>query len=310
MLDVITGFAIIFVVIAVGWLLAQRGVIGGGDQRLVFNRVAFYAATPALIFSSVATADPAIFLTPILPVVSIATAATMIMYVILSRLFFKQDVPTTAMGAGVSAYYNSVNIGLPVSIYVIGDATHVVPTLIVQMAVFTPIILAFLGSDSGEGTAAQRMGRSILSAITTPMVIAAILGMVVAFLGWTVPAPILEPARILGGASVPMILMSFGASLTVGGVLSSKDNRPGTITATALKIAGMPLIAYLVATAMNVSPEYTYAAVILSALPTAQNMYNYAATYQRGEIIARDTVLLTTFLSLPAMLLIAFVLGS
>ena len=38
-------------------------------------------------------------------------------------------------------------------------------------------------------------------------------------------------------------------------------------------------------------------------------MYNFAASYQRGMIIARDTVFLTTFGSLPVMLVIALLFG-
>lgn len=38
-------------------------------------------------------------------------------------------------------------------------------------------------------------------------------------------------------------------------------------------------------------------------------MYNYAATYQVGQTVSRDTVFLTTFLSLPAMLAIAALFG-
>mgnify|MGYP002716851212 CR=1 FL=1 len=57
MLDVLTGFAIIFTVIAAGWWLAQKGVIGPGEERLQLNRIAFYVATPSLIFSSVAVSD-------------------------------------------------------------------------------------------------------------------------------------------------------------------------------------------------------------------------------------------------------------
>ena len=40
-------------------------------------------------------------------------------------------------------------------------------------------------------------------------------------------------------------------------------------------------------------------------LPTAQNVFNYAQRFDVGETIARDTVFLTTFLALPAMLIIA-----
>ena len=102
-----------------------------------------------------------------------------------------------------------------------------------------------------------------------------------------------------------MILMSFGASLTGQKVL--KSDRLATLTATTLKLIAMPAIAWVVGVALGLSGPELYAAVILCALPTAQNVYNYAATYRSGEVICRDTVFLTTFLSLPAMLAIAAV---
>jgi predicted permease len=47
----------------------------------------------------------------------------------------------------------------------------------------------------------------------------------------------------------------------------------------------------------------------MSALPTAQNVYNFAARYQRGVVVSRDTVLVTTIASVPALLLIAALLA-
>lgn len=312
MLNVLTAFAIIFVVIGVGWLLGKREIIGKGKNRLMLNQVAFYAATPSLIFSSVAQSDPRHFTSPVLLVITVSTAVTALIYIVCSLLFFRQDVPTTTMGASASSYYNSVNMGLPVSIYVLGEATHVIPTLIVQMALFTPIILAFLGSDQESVAGKPKVLSFFLSvknALVSPVVIASFLGVIVALTDFSVPAPIMEPLTILGGASVPMILMSFGASLTAGGVLTSKPDRPGVLTATVLKIIGMPLVSWLLCLAFGVRGDFMYAAVILSALPTAQNVYNYAATYGRGEVIARDSVFLTTFLSMPAMLVIALLFG-
>lgn len=312
MSGVVTGYAIILAVIAVGYLLARRGVIGGGSQRLMFNRVAFYAATPALIFSSVATSDPGHFLSPVVIVIALATAATAAVYCVISALAFRQDVPTTAMGAASASYFNSVNIGLPVSIYVIGDATHVVPVLLLQMVVFTPMILAALGSDTttggGRSTGAKVL-EAVRNALLSPVVLASFAGLAVAVLEITVPEPVMAPIEILGGASIPMILMSFGASLVAGGALSSADDRPGAITATLLKVAGMPLIAWLIGLTMGLDGDMLYVAVILAALPTAQNVYNYAATYERGMTVARDSVFLTTFASLPAMLVIALLFG-
>ena len=76
MLDVLTGFSIIFVVIAAGYLLAQFRVIKP-ENRLMLNQIAFWAATPSLIFSSVAVSDTSAFLSPVVLAIAIASVATM-----------------------------------------------------------------------------------------------------------------------------------------------------------------------------------------------------------------------------------------
>lgn len=297
MLDVLTGFAIIFTVIAAGWWLAQKKVIGPGEQRLQLNRIAFHLATPSLIFSSVAVSDTDAFFSPVILVIAIATVTTMLIYWTISAVWFKQDAAETMAGAASSSYYNSVNIGLPIATYVLGDPTYVIPALVLQMAVLSPIVIA--GLDRG----ASGVLKSVIAGLKAPVVVAAFAGFAVSASSWTVPEPVLAPLQILGGASIPMILMSFGASLTGEKVLQSQ--RLATTTATILKLIGMPAVAWVVASLLGLTGSDMYAALILCALPTAQNVYNYAATYRSGEVICRDTVFLTTFLSLPAMLLIA-----
>ena len=179
------------------------------------------------------------------------------------------------------------------------------------MVVFTPMILAALGSG-GEGdgrSTGAKVAEAVRNALLSPVVLASFAGLAVSLAGLTVPEPVMTPIEILGGASIPMILMSFGASLVAGGVLDHAPDRPGALTASALKIAGMPLITWLLCLALGLEGDAMYAAVILAALPAAQNVYNFAATYQKGMIIARDTVFITTFASLPAMLVIALLFG-
>lgn len=305
MLDVLTGFSIIFAIIGVGFLLAQRGIIGQGEARLQFNRVAFWATTPSLIFSSVSASDTSAFLSPVNYVVFGATLATMATFWVISVICFKQDVPTTMAGAASSSYFNSVNMGLPIALYVIGDATYVVPALVMQMAVLSPFVIAGLNAG-GDGK--HHVRDSIVAGLTAPMVIAAVAGFVVSASGIHIPEPVMAPIKILGGASIPLILMSFGASLKGTRVLRPGPDRVPTLTATALKLTVMPLLAWAIGSAAGLEGNLLYAAVILSALPTAQNVYNYTANYRVGEIVARDTVFLTTFLSLPAMLVIAVLL--
>ena len=309
MAGVITGFAIILSVIGVGFLLAKLGVINDDKQRLVLNRIAFYAATPALLFNVVARSDPSALISPVIVVTFVATIVTAAVYCVISAIFFKKDIATTATGAAASAYVNSNNIGLPVSIYVLGTGAYVAPILVMQMVIFAPMILAALTSGDVKGSRGQKIWAAVKGSLLSPIVLASIAGLIVGLLEIQLPAAVMEPTIILGGASIPLILMSFGASLPSTNVLASKADRPSVLTATAIKIVGMPAITWLIAKAFGLEGDYLYAAVILAALPAAQNVYNYAATYRKGEIVARDTVFLTTFLALLGMLGIAALFG-
>lgn len=310
MLDVITGFAIIFVVIGAGYVLAQRGVIGDGEQRLMFNRVAYWVASPSLLFTTVATSDTSTFLSPVVVVVFLATAVTMAVFWIISAMFFTADVPTRMAGAASASYFNSVNIGLPIAVYVIGNATYVAPVLLMQMVIVSPIVIGGLDvNPESSGSRGKNVLTAVKSGLTAPVVLAPLAGLAVSATGWSVPAPVMEPLEILGGASIPMILMSFGASLRGGGVLAPGPDRPATITASLLKLTFMPAAAWVLGLLAGLDSTALYAAVILSSLPTAQNVFNYTANYRAGETVARDTVFITTFASLPAMVAIALLFG-
>ena len=49
--------------------------------------------------------------------------------------------------------------------------------------------------------------------------------------------------------------------------------------------------------------------VVTSALPAAQNLYTYASRYRVAEGLARDSILLSTVVSVPVLVVIAALLG-
>jgi hypothetical protein len=92
--------------------------------------------------------------------------------------------------------------------------------------------------------------------------------------------------------------------------LRAGQGRAEIAAAVALKVVGMPLIAFVAAKyAFGLEGHALFAAVALAALPTAQNVYNFAARYERGMPVARDIVLLTTLFAVPALLVIAALLA-
>ena len=111
MLGVLEGFAIILMVIFIGYLLARFRVITSDDQRLVLNRVAFYAATPALIFMVVSQSSRDALFSPVILVEALTALVTSGIFVAVSQKFFPTDRASTVMGAAATAYVNSNNIG-------------------------------------------------------------------------------------------------------------------------------------------------------------------------------------------------------
>ncbi|MGK0722386.1 AEC family transporter [Leucobacter sp. W1478] len=306
MFGVLQGFALILGIIGAGYVASRFGVVKG-EQRLVLNRVAFYVATPALLFTVLQSSDPAVIVSPVILVTGLTAVLAAGLYVLASRLWFRRGLAGTTLGATSSGYVNSNNLGLPVAIYILGDAAYVAPLILLQVVVFSPLILAILESTRGnQRGAAVALGR----AAQNPIIIASALGLLVALFGLTVPEILLNPIAMIGDASIPMVLLSFGISLHGQRVLQTGVDRPAILVASGIKLLVMPAITWALCLVFGLSAHETFVATTIAALPTAQNVYNYAATYRRAETQVRDTVFLTTFASLPVIAVIAWLLAA
>lgn len=303
---VVIGFAIIAFVIAVGYVAGRVG-IGGPQASFVLNRIAFFVTNPALLFVTLAKADLHVVFSAQLLISAVAAVSAAGLFVLLSRLFFRRGAAETTIGALGAGYVNANNIGLPVAVYVLGSATFVAPVLLLQLIVFAPIALTVLDITSRSSVSV----RSILTQpVRNPMIIASVLGILINLSGLRLPDAVFQPFVLLGGAAVPLVLMAFGMSLHGSRPLQADHGRIEIITASVIKAAVMPLIAFLVAwLGFGMHGHALFAAVALAALPAAQNVYNFAARYERGMTVARDVVLLTTLFAVPALLLIAALLA-
>lgn len=306
MSGVLIGFAIIGFVILVGYVVERFG-IAGADAGRALNRVAFFVATPALLFTVLAHADVQALFSSFLITVLCSVVVGAALYVVVSRIFFRTPVPETTLGATASTLVNASNIGLSVAVYVLGSAQYVAPVVLLQMLVLIPITLGILDlSTSGHVSL-----RSIVTQpLRNPMLVASVAGALVAAFGLTVPDPIMAPLDLLGGAAIPMVLLAFGMSLHGQRPLKAGSGRKQVAAASMIKVAVMPLVAYLFGRfVFGLDGEVLFAVVTVAALPTAQNMYNFSARYNRGTVVARDTVLVTTVASVPALVVIAALLA-
>ena len=306
MAGVLIGFAIIGSVIAVGYVVGRLGVLGP-TATVVLGRAAFFVFLPALLFSVMAEADLAELFSALLPVSAIAALSCMLAFVLLARLLWRRGAPALTIGALASGYVNANNIGLPVAAYVIGDPTLVAPVILLQLVVFAPIALTILDvTTSGR----LSIGRVLTQPVRNPLIIASVLGLVVALIGVDLPDPVVEPFRLLGAAAVPTVLVVFGLSLHGRRILEPGSGRRDVLLAVILKSIVMPLVAWGVgALVFGLEGVALFTVVVLAALPTAQNVYTYAARYQTAMPLARDSGLITTALAVPILIVIAAILA-
>lgn len=305
MTSVITGFGMIAFAIFVGWLLGRRGIVKP-EERFSLNKVAFYAASPALLFTVLAKADLAQIFS-----VSLATHVVGVVIVcggcwVVMRALGTRDVRQLMVASYCGVYSNVNNIGLPIAVYVIGDGSQVAPLLVLQLVVMAPIIMGVLDAAGEDGLNVRRL---ILQPVINPIVLGSALGVVFSAFSLPQPAWLMRPLELVGGAAVPLMLIAFGISLVGQKPLQPGTGRHDVLIATVAKTVVLPLVVYgLGRWVFGLDAQHLFAATVLATLPTAQNMYQYALRYECGEVVARDTVAVTTGLSLPISLAVSVLL--
>ncbi len=306
MLATLTGFAVVAFAIAVGWFIGRIDLLGE-HARHVLGRLIFFVLSPFLLFSVLAHANAGMLFSSLLPVSAIAAVAVIVAYALIARLAWKRSVGETVIGALSSGQVNSNNIGIPLSIYLLGSAAYPAPVILMQLLILTPVSLTILDAVSSDTVSVRR---TLLRTATNPIIIGSLLGTLVSVFGIPVPPIVMDPIQLIADAAVPVLLISYGLSLHGQRVLGTTGHRRDVILASALKLVAMPLIAWAAAEFLFGLPaEQVLIVVVLAALPTAQNVFNYSQRYDVAESISRDTVFLTTIGCLPALLLIMTLLG-
>lgn len=309
---VLTGFATIGAVIALGALLAHIGLLDVPAQRLL-SRLAFYVASPALMVTVVGDSDVDGVLSAGLVVAALSVAVCVALYVLVARFVWRRALAETVIGALCAAYVNAGNLGLPIAAYVLGDAALVAPVLLLQLVLLQPLALAIMDSASRDVDAtAKRFSwrQALLRPVTNPLTIASVLGLVLALGGWELPPAIYDPLALVGGMAVPSMLLAYGVSLRLGPRPGEGASGWEIATITVLKLIVQPAVAYLAARfVFGLSDTALLAATVLAALPTAQNIFVHAVRYGRAEVVARDSIFVTTVLSIPVIFVLGLVLS-
>ena len=306
---VLEGFLVIGIVVAVGYGVGRAGVLGPHATR-VLSRAAFFVATPALLFTTLARTDIGAVFSANLVVTAVTSALACLLYVPVG-LLRRRPAGEVAVGAMASGYVNAGNLGLPIAVYVLGGAAAVAPILVFQLAVLTPVFTTLLDvlPDSSGGERPSWL-RTLLAPLRNPIAVATAAGLVVSGTGLRVPEPVGAPLQLIADLAVPGMLLAFGISLNGAERPGAGETGPSLWTVVACKNVVHPALAWLVGgPLLGLTGTALLAAVVCAALPTAQNVFGYAVRYDRGVILARDAALTSTVVAVPAMIAVVALVG-
>lgn len=306
MSGIVTGFAVVGLAVLVGWVAARTGVVGP-EARPVLARLNFTVLGPFLLFSVLATADVGELFSTLLPVSGLAAVTMMALAALFTVLVKRRNLAETTVSSLAAGYVNGNNIGIPIAAYMLGDAALSVPVVLLQLVLFMPVGLALLGASVEGRTSVRGILRGTFG---NPIIIGSLLGVAVSASGLQLPEWVLEPVSFVGHAAVPLMLVAFGMSLHGQRVLAPGPHRLEVAVLSTLKLVAMPVTAWaLAAFVFGLDAEQVYAATVLAALPTAQNVFVLAQRFETAELVARDTIFVTTAAAAPLLFLIGVLLG-
>ncbi|MFD1213724.1 AEC family transporter, partial [Arthrobacter sp. GCM10027362] len=158
--------------------------------------------------------------------------------------------------------------------------------------------------------APRSLRRAIAAPFANPVTLATAAGLAVAASGLTVPGMLWNPVELVGHASIPLLLLVFGMSLFGHRPLGAKELVADTLVATGVKLLLMPALGYAAGRwVFGLAGADLLGVVVMSALPTAQNVFLFSGQFRMDAVLARDVVFFTSLLSFPVILAIALLLA-
>ena len=304
---VVNVLAPIFLLIALGLFLRRQGFASEEFFRNL-NRLIYWIALPALLFTKTATALPQL---EAAVGIIIALLAGMVVCIVVGYLLaWRFGLEQRATASFVQGAYrgNIAFVGLPVALYAlaaVGQGTPEVEALVLlALAPVIPVYnVAAVIVLSGATPAEERHGRQQIAAVlrsiaTNPLIIACLAGLAVAYSGLRLPEALTSTLNLLGEIALPGALLAMGAGLRLRAL------RAGGAVATAaslVKVLVAPLAGYLVARLLGLTGPPLLIAMLLLAMPTAVASYVMAQNMGADDTLASSIVMISTLLAIPVL---------
>lgn len=277
----------VFAGAGLGWIWVR---LGRPFDAAMVSDLASNVGTPFLVFAALTKLDMApaalaeMAAAALLGYALAGAAAALALAA--ARLSWRDYLPALVFG-------NAGNMGLPLCLFAYGDAG-----LALAVAYFA--VTTMLQFTLGVGIAAGTM--SPARVLRTPVLYAVAAALAFILADTKPPAWLANTAQLLGGLTIPLMLMALGVSLARLKVASV--GRAAALSV--LRLAGGAACGIAAAEIMGLAGAARGVLVIQAAMPVAVFNYLFALHYKRAAAEVAGMVLISTLLSfagLPFLLL-------
>jgi hypothetical protein len=286
----------------------------------VFDRAAanalaafvFYFAIPVMLFRNMATTTlPDEIAWSYLFSYFLGFATVFAIGMTIARLAFGGSFARQVIIGFSAAFGNTVLLGIPLVLTSFGDQAGLPLFLLMAFhgsVLFTSLTIVL---EAGRGGSAELRAvalKAVTGLVTNPILWGMAGGIAFNLLGLKLPGPMERWATLMAGAALPCALFSVGASLRVYRIAGALAP---AMTIVVLKLTVLPLVVWLLATAVfDVPPLWAKVVVLLAALPVGVNAYLFGARYDAGQAESAAAIVLSSMLSILTLPVVLYWLGA
>lgn len=288
----------IIVAVALGWVAGRMRWLGDNDPARTLSNAAFYIFVPALLFRTIARLDFSQMPWSTLLAYFAPVVAMMLAVYVWQRRKGSTEAARPAASAITVGFGNSVQIGIPVSAAIFGEAglgIHITLVSLQAMVILT-VATTMAELDLARAAPSRNLGATLLTLLRNtvihPVVLPVMAGMVWNATGLGLNPVLDEALQILGTAVVPLCLVMIGMSLAYYGV---GQRWRGAVLLASLKLFALPALALTVAHwGFGLSGLPLSVVVMASALPVGSNALIFAQRYRTMEAEATAAIVFST----------------
>lgn len=281
----------IVLMIGLGYFLKRIDFLSEKDIDPL-NKIVMYILMPCMIFSALYSADMSLLPTlGILPFVILTASigSGVISYIVLKRLHYDDKKIWSVLVTVMIA--NTAFMGYPVNLGVYGHPGFLRAIFCDLATTCMFLLLSFVLVLKFGGTV-KRAFREIL---LFPPLWAVVLGISFNLLNIPIGPVLDKTVNYLADGAIPLIMISLGLSIELGGLARSKAM---VIFTSIVKLGVFPLIALIVVSLLGLTGLQHDVGIIESAMPSGMLSLLLAITYKLDYELTSDCILINTVISL------------